>query len=540
METKVDAILRQKKASSRSEQALFWALANGILAFVLFYDISVNGSRFSMIVSYEFLQIAFWYVEAAIAILFCWNTIFDLWLYIWPSIGMQSVDVLPVQKMLFGIKDEEPGFSMSTPKKTLSPNTSLQGTPELLTSFVQSPYQIAPIGSYSPVDYSATSWNSSYLSGSPNLSTSCSSWNYYPDQPSFNSSYEAKFFENPDSSLHKRASVGNTPNNSFSTLQDHKITDEKSLDKFINSYATLEQKAITLNKDNHSPINYAIQNNSPQFTWKFQYQPACRSPQSSALSGDADSQISFSGDMVWGKLKISEDSLSGATENLRKWLNQTILNPVVAEIESINETLSRLGSSDLQIGEVSLSTLRQINTTKGQHLPTLPTMIPYLELSVNQEYLVKRLKELSRGGCMSEFHWNGGGTINGKPWTDELPTDSAIVMHVFCSYLDSRLPPHPNYPDGKTFSTQHFQKAPVKPVFATDSLFIYQSKLNPPHYKLAIGEELWDIPKGRNNMFFTILLFLQYVKVNRCGMLGRINLGASGINILWVVDNLKN
>ncbi|MEQ2195081.1 hypothetical protein XENOCAPTIV_007236 [Xenoophorus captivus] len=38
-----------------------------------------------------------------------------------------------------------------------------------------------------------------------------------------------------------------------------------------------------------------------------------------------------------------------------------------------------------------------------------------------------------------------------------------ILMHVFCTYLDSRLPPHPKYPDGKTFTSQHFSHAPDKP-----------------------------------------------------------------------------
>ena len=36
-------------------------------------------------------------------------------------------------------------------------------------------------------------------------------------------------------------------------------------------------------------------------------------------------------------------------------------------------------------------------------------------------------------------------------------------MHVFCTYLDSRLPPHPKYPDGKTFTAQHFSHTPDKP-----------------------------------------------------------------------------
>lgn len=38
-----------------------------------------------------------------------------------------------------------------------------------------------------------------------------------------------------------------------------------------------------------------------------------------------------------------------------------------------------------------------------------------------------------------------------------------LVMHLFCCYLDSRLPAHPKYPDGKSFTSQHFVKTPDKP-----------------------------------------------------------------------------
>lgn len=61
-----------------------------------------------------------------------------------------------------------------------------------------------------------------------------------------------------------------------------------------------------------------------------------------------------------------------------------------------------------------------------QYIPTFSALIPFLELTPNQEYLVKRIRELSKGGCMSEFKWNGGSSFNGKEWDNSLPTDSAV------------------------------------------------------------------------------------------------------------------
>ena len=74
----------------------------------------------------------------------------------------------------------------------------------------------------------------------------------------------------------------------------------------------------------------------------------------------------------------------------------------------------------------------------------------------------------------------------GKDWGEHLPTDSALVTHIFCCYMDSRLPPHPRHPDGRTFTNQYFVKAPEKPRLEKDSLQLYQTKTHPPHFKVRL------------------------------------------------------
>ncbi|KAK8778323.1 hypothetical protein V5799_020331 [Amblyomma americanum] len=255
------------------------------------------------------------------------------------------------------------------------------------------------------------------------------------------------------------------------------------------------------------------------------------------MHDDPDSSTTFTGDSVWKKWSIDEKKLERWVENLRKWISKTIVTNVATEIDKINTTLQKLGSSDLRIGEANPSTLQQVAVTKGQHVPTLASLLPYLDLNSNHEYLVQRIKELARGGCMSDFRWNGGSQdYRGKPWSDSLPTDAAIVLHLLCTYLNSRLPPDPRFPDGKTFTSQFFYKSPNKPPASKDTLCIYQTSVTPPHYRLIVGEDTWDLPKGRNNLFYAILLFLHCINTKRGGMLGRINFGLSGVNVLWVVD----
>ncbi|XP_052029338.1 transmembrane protein 209 isoform X2 [Apodemus sylvaticus] len=185
--------------------------------------------------------------------------------------------------------------------------------------------------------------------------------------------------------------------------------------------------------------------------------------------------------------------------------------------------------------EASVTSLKQAALVKAPLIPTLNAIVQYLDLTPNQEYLSERIKELSQGGCMSSFRWNRGGDFKGRKWDTDLPTDSAIIMHVFCTYLDSRLPPHPKYPDGKTFTSQHFVQTPNKPDVTNENVFcIYQSAVNPPHYELIYQRHVYNLPKGRNNMFHTLLMFLYIIKTKESGMLGRVNLGLSGVNILWI------
>lgn len=38
-----------------------------------------------------------------------------------------------------------------------------------------------------------------------------------------------------------------------------------------------------------------------------------------------------------------------------------------------------------------------------------------------------------------------------------------LLLHMFCTYMDSRLPADPTFPDGRTFTGRHFLKTPDKP-----------------------------------------------------------------------------
>ena len=60
---------------------------------------------------------------------------------------------------------------------------------------------------------------------------------------------------------------------------------------------------------------------------------------------------------------------------------------------------------------MSTSTLKQLAVSKAQHLKTLNSVIPFLEASDNQTYVVERIKQLGADGCVADFRWNKGGTV---------------------------------------------------------------------------------------------------------------------------------
>lgn len=77
-----------------------------------------------------------------------------------------------------------------------------------------------------------------------------------------------------------------------------------------------------------------------------------------------------------------------------QWITATILENVIKEINQIDESLLKHGLADVRIGYIGLDRLRKIaqNLQIIQQVPTLPILVPFMEISNNQEYLVQRIK----------------------------------------------------------------------------------------------------------------------------------------------------
>lgn len=118
-----------------------------------------------------------------------------------------------------------------------------------------------------------------------------------------------------------------------------------------------------------------------------------------------------------------------------------------------------------------------------------------------------------------------------------------IIMHCFCTYMNSKLPSNPNYPEAKAFTGQYFRA--MRGLFVWPNLpnlnyfllidspkddknsgekvqiHIFQTEVNPPHFNVLLKEDdIIEIPQGKNNVFYAIIVFLYFIKTKHYGFLG--------------------
>ncbi|KAJ8382867.1 hypothetical protein SKAU_G00036450 [Synaphobranchus kaupii] len=503
MPSLIDITMKMRREEQARKIVLAWAVLNISLAGMIYTE--MTGQLLSRY--YNISSWPLWYIELVLACLFSLNALFDFWKYFKYTMAPSTITVTPEQHRLLGLRTS--GIQASPPLKQEKKETPTSSQPSPLQDRAAPPPRAAGGSFSSPVTYSTPSSFGKVLNYSPSPSSSP-----YPSSigPIEGTSLRARYRTPP--------SIFSTPGG-----KEDYMADLKTLEKFLRSEEEKSQRSQL-----GSP-EFVTPSHSPTL-WNYSRSPP------SAHKDETDLGSKQAAEEVWARITTSHlvvDRIDCWTAKLRNWINDTILVQLVKELDSVNAQLRRMGCPELQTGEASISSLKQAAVVRASVIPTLNTIVQYLDITPNQEYLTERVKELAHSGCMSSFRWNAGGEWKGRKWDTDLPTDSAVLMHVLCTYLDSRLPPHPRYPDGKTFTSQHFSQTPDKPDVSNENLFcIHQSSTNPPHYQLIYQGHVYSLPKGRNNLFHTVLMFLFIIKTKEAGMLGRVNLGLSGVNILWI------
>ncbi|XP_049877306.1 transmembrane protein 209 [Pectinophora gossypiella] len=227
---------------------------------------------------------------------------------------------------------------------------------------------------------------------------------------------------------------------------------------------------------------------------------------------------------AWARLHLDPQRLTQFNLNLRLWLHVTILSRLVREMAAVDVALARLGLG-ATLGELAPERLRVL-ARAPQAPPSLAQLLPFLEPFPNQRYVVRRIRELASGGCLSEYRWNGGGA----DWDEGEPCDAELVLHLLATYLDSQLPAAA--PGLRPFSAAHISAAPAPPA---RPLALHRVSLRPPHYVLALGADTLELARGRNNLLHSLLVFLAAAARAEPPALRRVHLGPAGLNMLWII-----
>lgn len=134
---------------------------------------------------------------------------------------------------------------------------------------------------------------------------------------------------------------------------------------------------------------------------------------------------------------ISSAKLTKYVTNLRMWISATILQRLVKEFDKIDNEFAIRGFSDIKIGGVGLERLKKTaeNHMVSSYVPTLSMVLPFLEMSTNQEYLVQRIRELARGSGINDYRWNSSNSYD-LNWDEHVTTDAAVSLSHFSLDLD--------------------------------------------------------------------------------------------------------
>ncbi|CAN8005853.1 unnamed protein product [Ixodes pacificus] len=529
----VNEILNRKTTLQTTKRALPWAALNCVFALLVYLDLG-QGSvmRFlggELAILYYLgkrllpragehipsLQIL---AECFVGLVFGYNCLVHLIKYAWVHLYQKPVQVSTQQKKLFRILDTDTGFGLKTPPPAGAPEKRR----DFLGNFVL-PSASTPLSCSlpnSPLNASAASWTSASSGLGGNVSLSSSSWAYYANPAQRPPLDTTSGSDRSPSSMQATTGSLRWRHGTLGTRRSPNC----SLLSVCNRSASRHQRHRTPWRNSANNLCCAVIVQCSR-GWLHYFSTGCgainaekrsdcepklKNPSKFRTSGGNSSRFCWTG-------KVSDCCVKG----LRFFTTSSLY------------TRLRMHARK----HLSLPTKVRQGSVGKKRAPKMP--VSSCALSTCQISADRRFPQNTRSrrsGSSDVGDRCTGGTGCAVAMATGPASISIIVLHMFCTYLDSRLPPDPRFPDGKTFTSQFFSKAPDKPHTGKDTLCIHQSSLFPPHYKVVVGEAVWDLPKGRNNLFYALLLFLHHIKTKHGGMLGRISLGLSGVNLLWVVD----
>ncbi|CAA0823179.1 Unknown protein [Striga hermonthica] len=179
--------------------------------------------------------------------------------------------------------------------------------------------------------------------------------------------------------------------------------------------------------------------------------------------------------------------------------------------------------------------------------------------SVRADYTVQRIRKLAEGTCVKNYEYLGNGEVYdnvNKKWSLELPSDSHLLLYLFCAFLE--YPKWMLHVDPSTYTGAHGSKNPLflgalppKESFPEKYIAVISgvpSVLHPGACILAVGKQsppvfalYWDKKpqfsfQGRTALWDSILLLCYKINASYGGFVRGVHLSSSALEILPVLE----
>ncbi|KAL0418183.1 UNVERIFIED_CONTAM: Transmembrane protein [Sesamum radiatum] len=179
--------------------------------------------------------------------------------------------------------------------------------------------------------------------------------------------------------------------------------------------------------------------------------------------------------------------------------------------------------------------------------------------SVRADYTVQRIRKLAEGTCLKNYEYLANGEAYdkaNKKWSLELPSDSHLLLYLFCAFLE--YPKWMLHVDPSTYAGAQASKNPLflgvlppKERFPEKYIAVISgipSVLHPGACILAVGKQsppvfalYWDKKphfslQGRTALWDSVLLLCHKIKISYGGIVRGMHLGSSALAILPVLE----
>ncbi|KAI0519885.1 hypothetical protein KFK09_007346 [Dendrobium nobile] len=253
---------------------------------------------------------------------------------------------------------------------------------------------------------------------------------------------------------------------------------------------------------------------------------------------------------------------------LRQWFSSVLINPLLDKIGTSHILVMQAAAShgvNIAISQVGCDSS---NSTMPVHLSQFygmkewqPTVTLDEDGFLNQLHSsLVQARDGSMCTCLRNFDYIGNGAgfdKAGEKWTTDVPSDSHLLLYLFCAFLE-----HPKWMlhvDPTSYSGAQSSKNPlflgvlppkdrfpekyvavisgVPSVIHPGACVLSIGKQRPPIFSLYWEKKLQFSIQGRTALWDAVLLLCHRIKVGYDGVVRGVHLGSSAFNILPILDS---